>query len=225
MDITDFKESKDFDSIEFSKFIFGEIIKANNILEIDNLTNSFEPTFKVKFDLEKYPKLNLTISSAEITILEKLDIFNTNGALNIENPKFLEKLSDPIFKLLFAMAWKQGDLIKVSHIVNGILNKKEDEYQNKPIVFYQFGKHLGNPASEPIVDQHVLRAFSYFKNGAETKKINLESVNIYKEWLQNNLSEKLKKCDNYLYHIDILVFLTGKVIKNHQVRTTTKIKE
>lgn len=225
MDITDFKDSKNFDSIEFSKFIFGEIIKANDILEIINLIHSFESIFKIKFDLEKYPKLNFTISSAEITTLENLDILNTNGALNIENPKFIEKLSDPLFKLLFAMAWKQGDLIKVSHIVNGILNKKENEYENKPIVFYQFGKHLGNPASEPIVDQHVLRAFSYFKNGVEPKKINLDLVNIYKEWLQSNLSKKIQKCDNYLYHIDILVFLTGKVIKNHQVTKTTKIKE
>jgi hypothetical protein len=56
------------------------------------------------------------------------------------------------------MAWKNNDLKKLKHIIEGI--KDENEYKKTGIVFYQFGKHLRN-IGEPIIDQHVLRAFQF----------------------------------------------------------------
>jgi hypothetical protein len=69
------------------------------------------------------------------------------------------KINDlpPLTKLLYAVLWKNGDLAKVKHVVKGILDKR-DESDNS-IIFYQFGRHLSEKKSEPIVDQHVLRAF------------------------------------------------------------------
>jgi hypothetical protein len=65
-------------------------------------------------------------------------------------------------KLLYALAWKNGDLRKVKHIVAGILSS-EDDAANKAIVFNQFGIYLSGKRNEPIIDQHVLRAFAIFK--------------------------------------------------------------
>ena len=84
------------------------------------------------------------------------------------------------YKLLYSIIWKNGDLLKVKHIIQGILeseienvdnNDKEFVEKQDSLVFYQFGKYLTKKNNEPIIDQHVVRAFAVSRNG---RKINLD---------------------------------------------------
>jgi hypothetical protein len=145
---------------------------------------------------------------------------------------------------MYSLIWKNGDLLKIKHIISGILgeviidnnhteieveeNNKTDE--NSPLVFNQFGKYL-NDKVEPIIDQHVIRAFAVYKakynvdseinevnenRQISTLKYKLHNqlVNEYKEWLiSNEITSELKNIDGYKYYIDKLLFAAGKSIK------------
>lgn len=181
-----------------------------------------EPLKSNKMPEMHYPKINFTISKVEIEKLieskilkEKEDGFEWNfhtGTMNAE------------VKLLYALAWKNGDLIKLHHIIRGI--QGDESVKKKGEVFHQFGKHLANRKIEPIVDQHVIRAFMFNqelnkKSNIDEKKIekilNSEKVKSdqieqYKIWFNEILKSKKKK-DEYMYHIDQILFATGKAIK------------
>ena len=66
-------------------------------------------------------------------------------------------LKTPTEKLLYAALWKNGDLLKITHIIRGI--QGDDTAESSAMTFYYFGKFLANPAKSPIIDQHVIRAY------------------------------------------------------------------
>src|SRR5690606_32497026 len=102
--------------------------------------------------------------------------------------------ADPLAKLLYSVLWKNGDLLKVKHIIEGIVSEEIDDKENG-LVFYQFGKYLAKMPGEPIIDQHVLRAFGAYKaNGDKEKLKRLKRLSLitikekkliyeYKSWL------------------------------------------
>lgn len=139
-------------------------------------------------------------------------------------PQAINK-ADPLAKLLYATLWKNGDLPKIKHIVQGIIDcGEEDIGKEDGLVFYQFGKCLTGTDGEPIIDQHVIRAFAIHKHDeSETdkyrkfKSITKDSIGLiraYKEWLRTEANQELRSQTDYAYYIDQLLFALGRMIKS-----------
>lgn len=167
---------------------------------------------------DKYPDFALELNDAEIRSLRKKGILNHRNQLNVP----LRYPVDPLGKLLLSLVWKNGDVHKLQHIADGITDQINSASKQN-LVFRQFGRSL-SAADEPIVDQHVLRAFachidpknalrycrvSIFKNADE----NL--LKQYRIWFRTQLTrmngENPIACRKL---IDRLLFITGKVIKS-----------
>lgn len=202
--------------------IFSLIKKAENIEDLISIEqNEFEDKFKM--DITSYPKIEFEITPTEIDTLISKDFLDSDFNLR-ENVS--SKITDPLTKLLYSLAWKNGDLKKLKHIAKGVseIESKEDN-QETAFVFYQFGKYLTKTDGQPIIDQHVIRAFSISKINNLTliekfRKLSLitkkekENVRDYIEWLKSNeLSDKLKSKADYSYHIDRILFATGRKTK------------
>lgn len=125
------------------------------------------------------------------------------------------------------MVWKQGDLRKFKGIIDGLTSAKEDKEIKEPFVFYQLGRHIAH--GEPMIDQHVLRAFKTFiqvgklhpeefSNVPFTKmdkekyliKSNKKSlIEHYINWVKLKGSKRHKISD-----IDNIMFALGKFLKS-----------
>ena len=172
-----------------------------------------------------YPALNFSISKSEINQLVASEILNEDHTFS---KNMNDKLTDPLTKLLYATAWKNGDLPKIKHIIKGILKEEDASNENKAIVFHQFGRYLTKTPGQPIIDQHVIRAFGIFTPNDGKKMwyvqelIRLSVVNkkhngiieTYKKWLgSDGLLNELRQCEGYTYHVDKLLFALGKTVK------------
>ena len=194
--------------------VFEKIMNTQSIGEL----KEFEENLDNKLDLDKYPELNFGISIDEIKKLKANGLINEKNQLSKDISK---KLDSTISKLLYALAWKNGDLLKLNHIIEGIENSENNINRDKGIVFYQFGKFLSS-RNEPIVDQHIMRAFLAYKAENDPEKfeiaINLKSlkkydhINEYKSWL-NEIPRNLRNEEGF-YWIDKILFAVGKTIKN-----------
>lgn len=97
-------------------------------------------------------------------------------------------------------------------------------------VNYQFGRYLTKTPGQPIIDQHVIRAFGIFKpqpkdeenvwSVEEMRRLGIVAkrhngiIAAYKKWLAlDGLSNELRQCADYTYHIDKLLFALGKTVK------------
>jgi hypothetical protein len=175
---------------------------------------------------DKYPReildwLQQLKQDEFIAKLKNLDL-SVNGPLQVNT----EKLDNEISKLLYLMVWKQGDLKKFQGIIDGLTSDKDDVDLKEPFVFYQLGRHIAH--SEPMIDQHVIRAFKVF---IEIGKLNTEDFsNAPSEKLDKNSflvkSKKKALFENYInwvkisvskHHditdIDNIMFALGKYLK------------
>ena len=179
-------------------------------------------------NIDGYPKIEFDIKPNEIQSL--IDNKILDSELNFTTD-ITSKLSDPFAKILYATAWKNGDLKKIKHIIKGILDSENNSNdQDNALVFYQFGKYLTKIPGQPIIDQHVIRAYAiYCSTDSENVEIlrKLETIDkthklIIKEYINwltsDNLTIELKKEKDYTYHIDKLLFATGKTIKFRKPR-------
>jgi len=212
----------DIEAKEFVNSIFNQILKAQSI---EDLIHIEEKAVDVKYrmDTSAYPKINFSISPTEIKELIQKGLLNSD--YNITDDA-LNEIKDPLTKLLYAMAWKNGDLKKLKHIAKGIaeIDQKHIE-QDEALVFYQFGRYLTKTEHQPIIDQHVLRSFTiYTSDDAEmigqVRKLNTltykhkELINNYIEWLHSDeISVTLKAQKDYTYYIDRLLFAIGRKTK------------
>jgi hypothetical protein len=219
----------DQQATKFTKDIFDLIKKAKTISEIDCIQDILKIPTKNRMSIDGYPKIEFSINQKEIQSLQDGKILDDklNFATDITS-----KLSDPLVKLLYATAWKNGDLKKVKHIIKGIVDSgDENSDQDEALVFYQFGKYLTKVPGQPIIDQHVIRAYAIYyssDNEEEVKKLRkLETlnkthkpiINNYIKWLTSDeLTNELRGEKDYSYHIDKLLFATGKTIKFHKPR-------
>ena len=151
------------DNIEAKSFTDNIFKLIGQAKTIEDLIAIEEKKFELKFkmDVKSYPKIEFKITPAEIQTLL------SNGILDDDDFSFRDnitsKITEPLTKLLYSLAWKNGDLKKLKHIARGvseITSNKND--QEIALVFYQFGKYL-TKTGQPIVDQHVMRAFSISK--------------------------------------------------------------
>ena len=194
---------------------------VNHLLEDERLKGK-------RMDTKKYPPLALTLTPEEVETLIEDDWLTEDGSFNSDRLK--DCTCGPALKLFYAMAWKQGDLPKLAHIVHGIQQKEpEGALPAKGTVFYQFGAHLADPQKESIIDQHVLRAYGIFKaEKANEKRIkrlrkmgqlnaqwHRELARDYREWIisENGLQSALRQDSGYRYTVDQLLFALGKAVK------------
>ena len=198
--------------------IFKKISKAKSIKDLIDIEESFDAKYKIK--VEKNPEISFKIIKSE---LDSIDSEIIKKGFSFDKIK----LKTPLEKLFYAMAWKQGDLPKLKHIVQGISDSENDVYdenRNSGFVFYQFGRYLTKKIGEPIIDQHILRSFIVYKQINKDKEVinnylKLESISKkhikwikeYKKWLVS-LNKNFKE-DNYTYYIDRVLFALGKSIK------------
>ncbi|MCU4177310.1 hypothetical protein [Carboxylicivirga sp. N1Y90] len=209
----------------FIDTVFNEIKIAKSIGELKGIEErTFEP--KYQMDVDAYPKIEFSIKSEEIADLQKQGILNADYTLSNTLTK---DLNHPLSKLLYALAWKNGDLKKLKHIAKGIAEiDKTDAGQDEALVFYQFGRHLTKTDGQPIIDQHVIRAFAvyqleeendmepYLKLSVITAK-HKPMIKSYINWLQSyELSSELKAQKDYSYYIDRILFAAGRMIKQRK---------
>jgi hypothetical protein len=218
--------------------IFNTIIKAENTSEISQLLNTNIDLQKNKIDIKKYPKIEFHLNQNDISNLKSKNYISNDYKLTI-SAKELEMQSE-LTKLLYSIIWKNGDLGKEKHILEGVIGKeKEDE---KGLIFYQFGAYIGDPnRKEPIIDQHTLRAYGlylclindikkifngkigkkevnsiddyiyYYLKLSNTTKKEILLINDYKNWIQKH---KLYKEKDFVYILDLVLFALGKSIKS-----------
>ena len=203
--------------------IISKIKSAGSLGDLEEILADNYPE-KYKKDKDKYPTLPFSISKAEI------DTLKDAGWIDGDNQLVVEKFdaASTLEKLLFSLIWKNGDLRKISNIIDGIQSKKVN--LSDRITFYEFGRYLRNPKTEVIVDQHVIRAYRYMKaieeepSSDELSKIkklsNLfgkheEIVKEYKTWLSENdwVKQEIKEDPLYLGIMDDILFALGKKLK------------
>jgi hypothetical protein len=198
---------------KFTHEVFEEIKKKKTCKELEEMINSNETLNNSRLSIDKYPPIKFSITPEEIETLRKNKIIEEEGGLS---KKLSSEIEGTLAKLLYAMAWKNGDLPKLKHIINGILDSEKDsDEQKKALVFHQFGRHLANSNEEPIIDQHVLGAFAIYRELENTPKEQKKLIVAYKEWFSSSeIEQELKMEKDYMYYIDQILFATGKAIKN-----------
>lgn len=197
------------------KDVFDKLTNASSIKDVKSLFSGFE---KFMMNDDVYPQIQFKIEKKDIEDLIEKGIITPEKSLS----KKIE--GDALSKLLYAVLWKNGDLSKVKHIIEGILDESEENKDNG-LVFHQFGKYLTKKVGEPIIDQHVLRAFGIYKaDGDEDKIKKLKKLSLitkkekdlikeYKKWLQTGFKPELRAEENYSYEVDKLLFAVGKSLK------------
>ena len=186
-----------------AKIIF-EILENNNSIEI--ITQKVKE-IKIENFGEYYKKEHEKLKDKYPIIDFKLN--------KIENSKDFLNPKTELEKFFYAVLWKQGDLIKLQNIIDGI-NKKDVK---KGFVFHQFGKFLSSD-NEPIIDQHTLRSFAYYKHKTEYYSIteitikHLDFITEYKNFIQKLLQKIEGDKNEILFEIDRILFIFGRHIKN-----------
>jgi hypothetical protein len=208
--------AKLFKSIENAK-------SFNVLIDIENSDQFTDKERKSNFPDKRYPHLKFSITPDDIDNLKSAKFLEEDGSLslNCANDKILKT---PLEKLLFSVLWKNGDLGKEKHITDGIISNRDNGKvkSEEGLVFYYFGKYL-KQKTNPIIDQHVIRAFMLYEIGnernceeilrkktvsAKDKPICLKYIN----W-QNQLLLKKDDPEMFSYHLDRLLFGLGKSIK------------
>lgn len=219
--------------IDVTSAVF-DLIEKSVTLEDLNISKFREKSSLIKehltenFDRDKYQKIPFHISKEEIQgllgsgILEGVKSDDKNDIYIIDNIK----ITDPLTKLLYALAWKQGDLLKIRQIVNGILSDEDDLKKENSIVFKQFGKYLSRD-NQPIVDQHVVRAFVFRKEPTEKNLqfeiansptiYQLEYANKYITYVTDLAKSKKHNTRDFYTKVDEILFLLGKFLKEWKV--------
>ena len=104
-------------SEELIEEIFYSIRKSKNILDLEKIITNNIVLQKNKLNTNDYPKINFTIQSEEIDFLLKNGLIDKDYNLIASS---ISELKDPVLKLLYATSWKNNDLKKIKHIIEGI---------------------------------------------------------------------------------------------------------
>lgn len=202
---------------------FSSVMKAETVTCLKKILDSHPSLTDKKMDRSKYPELQMQLTTEDIRSL-KDKVLDRHLRPHADPSACLET---PLEKLLYALAWKNGDLQKVGHIVKGASEAGQSiQMNNGPAqVFRQFGRHLAD-RSEPIVDQHVLRAFELYEQieRQEDEKIakirakinwdkDVACIERYKSWLNEHFSERQHEEQAYVVNVDMVLFALGRAVK------------
>lgn len=208
---------------DFTVRAFESIKQAKTTSELQDIPQNLDLPSKFRMNIDVYPKIGYRITSEDIKLL--MDD-NKIGKDHSFSNHIVTESSDPLTKLLYAVCWKNGDLKKVKHIIKGVLDKNQTkDDQEAALVFYQFGKYLTKEQGQPIIDQHVIRAFAIYRSENDDEIGKLRKLGVinkshknfimkYIEWLKSDaIHQNLKKEEDYTYYIDQILFAVGKYIK------------
>ena len=199
--------------IEKLKSTIEKLNTAQNIDDLNAITLFDSDIEKKK---KKYPDLNFEFSQKEIEEFSESDL--VDNQYNIDGNKIDN--NNTLAKILYAYIWKQGGHEKIHHIIEG-LNNVELENKRSAFVFTQFGRSLRN-INEPIIDQHVIRAFKFYKTEYKDFKFNsikkgqLDLVDEYKEWLRKKTEQINGNPMEIISKIDDILFCIGRELKKEQ---------
>jgi hypothetical protein len=202
--------------------VFEAINKSETIDDIKAIAKNLNIPSK-----NNYPEIKFRITHQEIKDL----IESGNLPEEYDLSDKITNSSDTLTKLLYSLVWKMGDLKKLRHIIQGIIDSdKINDNKEDALVLYYFGGYLTKTKGHPIIDQHVIRAFGVYKATDQEKIDSLlklqtinskhkDIINQYIEWLDSTeLKKELKSNNNYSYYLDKLLFATGKTIKRKKVK-------
>lgn len=203
-------------------FVFQQIAQCNSTKEVDAILDQCANGIitSKRVNVEWFPRITFDLSKEDIRGMQNGGILTDEGVFA---PDWLDHVHDPVARLLYAMAWKNGDLPKIKHIVQGVL-ADDGEVPSQAFVFHQFGRHLADKA-QPIVDQHVLRAFGIHQSSDEETWKALRAMNTitqgtagliadYRHWLRSDaLQASLRAAPGYAWHVDQVLFALGKTVK------------
>lgn len=133
--------SNEMIELNIIKEIAGKIVDAWQTRDWIAIRNH-EALAKFKKSDKQYPPIS--------SLFKPDDLEAIRGGIDIFNPV------TPLEKLFYAVLWKNGDLLKLPHLVNGIIDEPNN---TQAITFHRFGKFLAQPEENPIIDQHVIRAY------------------------------------------------------------------
>lgn len=153
-------------------------------------------------------------------------LFQTDDIQKLPEKISQEILKSPLEKLLYAALWKNGDILKIQHIIDGL---KGEDPGNSSMTFNYFGKFLANPAQSPIVDQHVIRAYRAVisegliaeslngigKSGLLDSKKDKDDVEAYIKWVKSCSTGSNEDVIQFYQVIDDVMFAFGKMIKKY----------
>jgi len=176
---------------------------------------------------EKFPRLRLQLTPEEINALKKSKVLTDGFCVTRELANGVLPNGQPMTaleKLLYSVLWKNGDLGKEHHIVQGVYGNEQKKKTGK--VFYEFGGYLSGRNSF-ILDQHTLRCFAVrmsHTGDALSRARQLETIDRsdtqQQRWLGRYMVyyDALKKrfgdaASDYIYEVDRLLFGAGKLIK------------
>ena len=176
---------------------------------------------------EKFPRLRLELTPEDMNELKKSEVLTDDLCVTTELAKGVLPNGQPMTaleKLLYSVLWKNGDLGKEHHIVEGVYGNEQKKRTGK--VFYEFGGYLSGRNSF-ILDQHTLRCFAVrmSSTGHEISRARqLETVDRSDEqqqrWIGRYMAyyDALEKrfgdaASDYIYEVDRLFFGAGKLIK------------
>ena len=201
-------------------------------MELKNLYRDMGNCWYLKpfmFDEKKYPAL----PSPEAFSVEKIDrLIEKNGCL--KEDVFEEITNSPIAQILYALAWKNGDLCKLGSLIQGMKTPTGaiPRSENNRYVFYQFGRHIVD-RTNPIIDQHTIRAMLYYLKLFDQEMLDEKYRNIktifkfetptkelaeqYLDWMNGLINRDSGEREEIHGYLDKIVFSLGKSIKARKV--------
>jgi hypothetical protein len=175
---------------------------------------------------EKFPRMRLRLAIEEMNELKKCGVLTEELQLSsrlssgvLANGQEMSTLE----KLLYSVLWKNGDLGKERHIVEGVYGSPR--HQKTGTVFYEFGGYLQG-RNTFILDQHTLRCFAVascadaeIKTARQFELIDNENSQ-HRNWMSaytdfyKGIEQRISQsAADYLYEVDRLFFGAGKLIK------------
>ena len=157
---------------EIKRFI-DDLIKnisiANSVedLKLIHNSNSYYAEITENMPGKKFPRLRFKITKDELLTLKQTGMISDEDKLSVEVASGAITLS-PLEKLLYSILWKNGDLGKEGHLINGIMDSAHSGQHG--VVFHEFGRYISGK-NNYILDQHTLRCIAIFSSkGGEVEK-------------------------------------------------------
>lgn len=203
------------------KELFQALEMLDNLEKLEKFIDKHGLQSNIDSFYVKYPVFDFNLT------LEDVNLLKTSGVIDLDHKLEAQNFpNDPLAKLLAALLWKNGDIHKVQHLLDGITGREGDRSPNS-LIFKQYGASLANDM-EPIVDQHVLRAFEIYSlvSYSEPKVDKIRKKALYKSsdkplldkyriWFEQIIKRVTESERTYYKDIlDKIIFIKGKAAKS-----------
>lgn len=215
------------------KELFDRVAETKSVDGLKSLLKQYNNIEKTVLNFEKkYPRFTLTVRPEDVDDLKKShEVIDANHIINLNSTYGFTTLE----KLLLAILWKNGHINRVQPVLDGIVGEQKSTTEYG-VILRQFGKSLADP-TEPIIDQHVLRAYCEYGDlsdvkgrkkvplGTAMKESDQELIDSYRKWLKKILAS-VPDVDRteFLYRIDKILFAIGKELTAKQKKSTDVLR-